>query len=316
LVVARAAFLPVASLASLHSHRFIRWRSRVCASIFTPDADCPFRVRGEFLDLSGARLYYYAAGTRGRGLPVVFIHGFPTSGHLWNEVIPLMPTGPRLVVLDLLGYGRSDRPLTRAVDANAHATRVLELFDQLRIERACVVAHGFGGGVAQALAIRFPSRVSHLCLVDSVGLDRWTSFTRPVTRPLLSLARVLPRELLIRTLRGDLSGGYSSPERAGRSIELYLRPFDCDEGRDTIAAHVAGMSASALADLATRLPGLSMATSIVWGQYDRAIPIAVGERLQRAIPASTLTVIPGARHFTPEDAPRPVADAVASLLRR
>jgi len=74
-------------------------------------------MRGEFLDLSGARLYYYAAGTRGAGVPVVFIHGFPTSSHLWNDVVPLMPQGHRLVVLDLLGFGRSDRPLTRPVDA-------------------------------------------------------------------------------------------------------------------------------------------------------------------------------------------------------
>ena len=50
-------------------------------------------MRGEFLDLSGARLYYYAAGTRGVGVPVVFVHGFPTSSHLWSEVVPLMPNG-------------------------------------------------------------------------------------------------------------------------------------------------------------------------------------------------------------------------------
>jgi haloalkane dehalogenase len=60
-------------------------------------------MRGEFVDLSGARLYYYAAGSRGSGEPVVFIHGFPTSSHLWADVIPLMPTGHRRVLLDLLG---------------------------------------------------------------------------------------------------------------------------------------------------------------------------------------------------------------------
>ena len=48
-------------------------------------------MRGEFLDLGGARLYYYAAGTRGAGDPVVFLHGFPTSSHLWRDVVPLVP---------------------------------------------------------------------------------------------------------------------------------------------------------------------------------------------------------------------------------
>jgi pimeloyl-ACP methyl ester carboxylesterase len=132
-------------------------------------------VRGEFLDLSGARLYYYAAGTRGAGVPAVFIHGFPTSSHLWNEVIPLIPPGHRLVVLDLLGYGRSDRPGPRRVDAQAHAERVVEVLDELRISRACIVGHGMGGGVAQLIATQFATRVSHLCLVNSVGFDRWPS---------------------------------------------------------------------------------------------------------------------------------------------
>src|ERR1700759_690888 len=94
-------------------------------------------MRGEFLDLSGARLYYYAAGTRGAGVPVVFLHGFATSGHLWADVVPLIPAGQRLVVLDLLGYGRSDRPETRDVDVRSHAERVIELMDELRIQRAC-----------------------------------------------------------------------------------------------------------------------------------------------------------------------------------
>ena len=116
-------------------------------------------MRGEFLDLSGARIYYYAAGTRGAGNPVVLIHGFPTSSHLWNDVVPLMPAGHRIVVVDLLGYGRSDRPHGRGVDVAAHAERIAALLDELHIDRACVVGHGMGGGVAQWLAVRHASRV-------------------------------------------------------------------------------------------------------------------------------------------------------------
>ncbi len=91
-------------------------------------------MRGEFLDLSGARLYYYAAGTRGAGVPVVFLHGFATSGHLWADVVPLMPAGHRLVVLDLLGYGRSTilkRPRVASKWTCDHTQeRVIELMDE------------------------------------------------------------------------------------------------------------------------------------------------------------------------------------------
>src|SRR4051794_31685580 len=130
-------------------------------------------MRGEFVEVDSARLYYYAAGTRGAGEPVVFLHGFPTSGHLWGDVVALMPAGHRIVVTDLLGYGRSDPPRAHALTLRAHASRVVGLLDALRIPSACIVGHGVGGGVAQALAVHWPARVSRLALVNSVAFGDW-----------------------------------------------------------------------------------------------------------------------------------------------
>ena len=190
------------------------------ARIFRPRCDPRPLMRGEFLDLSGARLYYYAAGTRGAGDPVVFMHGFPTSGHLWNDVVPLVPAGHRIVVLDLLGYGRSDRPLARAVDVRAHAERVVELLDELRIQRACIVGHGIGGGIAQSLAIRHAERVSSLCLVDSVAFDRWPTIEGRIARATLPVTRFFPPRLLLAILRRDLQRGYGDPDRAQRARSI------------------------------------------------------------------------------------------------
>jgi pimeloyl-ACP methyl ester carboxylesterase len=273
-------------------------------------------MRGEFLDLSGARLYYYAAGTRGAGVPVVFLHGFPTSSHLWHDVVPLMPPGHRIVVLDLLGFGRSDRPLDRPVDARAHANRLVALFDELRIERACIVGHAFGGGVAQAFAVEHPNRVSHLGLIDSAGFDVWPAMNRTLTRAALSMMQLLPSQALIGVLHTDLIRGFSDPERAGHAIDLYLRPFDCAEGRDSIAAHVKGISSPDNKTLASSLGTIAAPTSIVWGEGDRSVPASIGRRLAQAIPNATLDIIPGVRHFTPTEAPREIADAIQRLLRR
>lgn len=246
----------------------------------------------------------------------MFIHGFATSSHLWNDVIPLVPPGHRVVVLDLLGHGRSDRPTSHAVDASAHAERVLELLDELRIERACVVGHGMGGGVAQILASRFSPRVSHLCLVNSVAFEHWPTFAGLRGKALAPLAGVLPPSMLTRVLRADLSLGYGDRERAGHSIDLYVRPFDCPEGRDAIAAHIKGLSSMNATPRAPELSAITAPTAIIVGQHDRAIPTSVGRRLQQAIHASTLDIIPGARHFTPEESPRPIADVIQRLLNR
>lgn len=273
-------------------------------------------MRGEFLDLSGARLYYYAAGTRGSGNPVVFLHGFPTSGHLWSDVVPLMPAGHRLVVVDQLGYGRSDRPLRRAVDVRAHAERVVALLDELRVERACLVGHGIGGGIAQSVAARHASRVSHLCLVNSVAFNHWPTIEAKLARLSLPLTRFLPPEILLAVLRRDLRRGYSDPTRAEHSLDHYLRPFANSDGRTALVAHIRALTTDETRALGEQLADIRVPTSVVWGQHDRAIPLWIGKRLQQSIPGATLDVIPGVRHFTPEEAPRQIADAVARLLLR
>jgi pimeloyl-ACP methyl ester carboxylesterase len=273
-------------------------------------------MRGEFLDLSGARLYYYAAGTRGAGVPVVFLHGFPTSSHLWNDVVPLMPSGHRLVLPDLLGYGRSDRPGNRRVDVRGHAERIIELFDELRIARACVVGHGLGGGVAQSIAIRYPHRVSHLCLIDSVAFDRWPTLEARIARAALPIARLLPSAVFMAVLRRDLERGYADPLRAAHSIEQYLRVFAGPDGRDALTAHLRALNNRETIKLGRQLGKISAPTSIVWGQHDRTVPVSAGERLRAAIAGATLEVLSDGRHFTPEEAPRQIADAIAALLRR
>jgi len=273
-------------------------------------------VRGEFIDLDGARLYYYAAGTRGVGEPVIFLHGFPTSGHLWTDVIPLMPAGHRLVVLDLLGYGRSDPPNGRPLTLRAHAARVVALMDALGIARACVVGHELGGGVAQAMAIDAPSRVSRLALVDSVGFSGWPSRDVRFARALLRITRRVAPNWLLGVLRADLERGYEDSHRAVHSIARFIRPFATEEGRNAFMQHLRALDAGETRALAERLGEIAIPTAVIWGAHDSFLSVKLGRRLAAAIPDATLTIVPGARHFVPEDAPRPLTDAIAALLAR
>jgi pimeloyl-ACP methyl ester carboxylesterase len=273
-------------------------------------------MRGEFVDLGGVRLYYYAAGSRGAGEPVVFVHGFPTSGHLWNDVVPLVPTGHRVVVVDLLGYGRSDRPLGRPVSIRGHADRMIELLDNLGINYACVVGHDIGGGIAQSMAVRYPQRVSRLLLVNSVAFAEWPTRDVKLARAMLPLTRHLPATWLLSILRTDLLRGYQDHDRGARSIELYVRPFASMEGRDAFMEHLLALDSSETAALAPRLKDLVAKTAIVWGRQDPFLPLALATRLQQAIPGATLDVVPNGSHFTPEDAPARIGDAIAALLSR
>ena len=273
-------------------------------------------MRGEFLDLHGARLYYYAAGTRGSGEPIVLLHGFPASGHLWAEVVPLLPAGHRVVVLDLLGYGRSDRPAGRGVDILAHARRVVQVLDELHIPRACLVGHGIGGGIAQSIAVREPQRVSHLALVDSVAFGTWPTIEARLARAVLPFAQLFPPDALVTLLRWDVLRGYTDPRGAAHSLDLYLRPFGGDDGRAALIEHVRALTSEHTQDIGRHLNGVSAPTAIIWGENDPVVPVEIARRLQTAISGATLDVLPAMRHFTPEEAPGLVADAIGRLLSR
>lgn len=273
-------------------------------------------MRGEFVDVGGARLYYYAAGSRGAGEPVVFLHGFPTTSHLWGDVVSHMPAGHRLVVLDLLGYGRSDRPGGRDLSVRGHAERVIALLDALGINYACIVGHDLGGGIAQAMAVRWPTRVSRLCLVNSVGFDEWPAREVRLARAMLPLTRHLPPTWILSVVRGDLLRGYGDAARGARSAERYVKTFASPEGRAALVEHLAALDSDDTMEMAARLRAIAAPTAVVWGAGDPFLPLSLGRRLHAAIPGSTLHLLPEARHFAPEEAPEKVAQIIGELLAR
>jgi pimeloyl-ACP methyl ester carboxylesterase len=273
-------------------------------------------VRGEFVEAGGARLYTFAAGTRGGGEPVVLLHGFPTSSLLWARVAGFLPEGHRVLLVDLLGYGRSDRPGGRPLTLRAHAERVVELLDAFGINYACVVGHDVGAGIAQQLAVRWPQRVARLGLVSAVAYDGWPVRELRLARAMLPLTRHLPPTFLLSLLRKELLRGYAEPGAGLRSVARYVRPFGTPEGRDALVEHLLALDAAETQALAPRLKELVMPTAVVTGAHDPFLPPAVAERLAGDIPDATLEVIADGRHFLPEEHPRAVADAITRLLAR
>ena len=273
-------------------------------------------MRGEFVDVGDARLYYYAAGTRGAGEPIVLLHGFPTSSHLWKHVVPLLPDGHRIVVVDLLGFGRSDRPAGRPMSLRQHAERVIALLDALGINYACVVGHDVGGGVAEMLAVRWPARVSRLALVNSIAYDEWPVREVKLARAMLPLTRHLPPTWLLSFLRTELLRGYSDHELGAHSIERYVKPFATVEGRDAFMEHLLALDPAETAALAPRLKDLVQPTAVLAGAHDPFLPTSLAERLAQDIPGATLDVLVDARHFCPEESPEQVSACITRLLDR
>jgi pimeloyl-ACP methyl ester carboxylesterase len=273
------------------------------------------RMRGEFVDVGGARLYYYAAGSRGAGDPVILIHGFPTSSRLWHAVIRDFLPGHRLVVVDLPGFGRSDPP-AGAADCGAHADAIRALMDNLGIPHAVIVGHGLGGGVAQALAVRWPERVSALALVSSAAFGVRPRGMARMARSLGPLARHAPPTLLAGLVHGSVRRGFIDPDRSRLTLDTCLRNFTTRTGRDALAGHLRALGHCDTTEWSARLGEVRAPTAIIWGAEDPFYPPSLGERLQQAVPGATFDVLPGAAHYVPEDSPDALRRAIELLITR
>ena len=119
------------------------------------------------VDVGGIGIEYEVTG---EGRPVVLLHGFPDSGRLWRNQVPaLAQAGFKVIVPDLRGYGRSDKPAeVEAYAMAALAGDVAAVLSDAGASRAHVVGHDWGAAVAWALAAFAPDHVDHLAVL-SVG---------------------------------------------------------------------------------------------------------------------------------------------------
>lgn len=106
----------------------------------------------------------------GQGRPVLLLHGFPDSGRLWRHQVPaLTEAGFRVIVPDLRGFGRSDKPpAVEAYSVGALVGDVIGVLADAGLDKAHVVGHDWGAALAWVLASIAPDRVDHL-VVLSVG---------------------------------------------------------------------------------------------------------------------------------------------------
>ena len=119
------------------------------------------------VDVDGVGIEYEVTG---EGPPVMLLHGFPDSGRLWRHQVPaLAEAGFKVIVPDLRGYGRSDKPPeVAAYTMDLLVGDVLAVMAAAGAERAHVVGHDWGAGLAWAIASVAAERVDHLVAL-SVG---------------------------------------------------------------------------------------------------------------------------------------------------
>src|SRR3954466_1619537 len=123
------------------------------------------------VELHGHRVIYRVAGS---GPPVVLIHGMVNSSRHWEEVALRLADRYTVIAPDLIGHGDS-AAVRGDYSIGAHAASIRDLLAVIGIDRATIVGHSLGGGVAMQFFYQFPQRVERLALVSSGGLGHEVS---------------------------------------------------------------------------------------------------------------------------------------------
>jgi len=269
--------------------------------------------------LHGHRVIYHMAGS---GPPVVLIHGMVNSSRHWREVAMALADRYTVIAPDLIGHGDSATP-RGDYSLGAHAASIRDLLAVLGIERATIVGHSLGGGVAMQFFYQFPQRTERLVLVSSGGLGREVSpLLRSATLPGVSALLALAAHP--RLLSGLRRSGDRLRERGSRqgvylqAIARALRPLE-QPGARTAFLHTLRAVIDARGQRVSATDRLylldGMPTLIVWGERDQTIPLAHGLAAHRAAPGSHFQTLPRAAHFPHLEDSAGLADALGEFLQ-
>ena len=270
-------------------------------------------IRSEFAVLDGLRVHYLTAGD---GDPVLLLHGWPTSSHLWRNVIPHLSGSRRVFALDLPGFGRSDKPADASYSFRFYE-RVLEAFcAELGIARTALAVHDLGGPIGLYWAVRNPQRISSLALLNT--------FVYPEVSSAVKLFVLATRTPLLRDWLASPSGIAAAlrlgVERRERLTPEVLAPYQepCREraARRALLAAGHGLHPDGLREIAEKLPRFEVPVRIVYGENDRILPdiARTMARVARDLPQARVTALRGCGHFVQEDAPTAVGRALRDGL--
>ena len=259
---------------------------------------------------SGGELAYTDVG---EGPPVVLIHGFPQSSFVWRDLGPLLSSRFRVIIPDMLGSGDSEKPAGEPLGLVAQAGYIRELLDTIDVERFAVIGHSVGGGVAQLLALDH-SGVDAMVLMSSTAFDAWPTV---LTREIQRTPPEQEVELFVQSgIRASFRLGMSDPDRITPAQVLeYLRPWSGPDGVEAFFRFARAMDGRGLIGRESDLAALEIPVLLFWGEDDVYYPPAVGERLNEAIPTSTLGLLPGCGHFLVEDAIETIGPMIYEYLR-
>ena len=271
------------------------------------------------ITIHGHRRAFRMAGS---GPTLLLLHGVGCDSGTWLPLMPELVDRFTVIAPDLLGHGDSDKP-RGDYSLGGYANGMRDLLTLLGVDRATVVGHSFGGGIAMQFAYQFPERTERVVLIGSGGLGPEVSIviralTSPVTSAVLSVAGLRPLRPFVGGALNALSRSRLPHTRDLAEVADIYRHMLCDAQGRFAVRHVTSSVVDwrgqivTLADRAylTQL----MPMCVIWGEADDIIPVAHAYAAQVYAPDADVHVIPRSGHFPHKEHPEQVAEILTEFI--
>ncbi|MEU8900969.1 haloalkane dehalogenase [Nocardia sp. NPDC048505] len=281
-------------------------------------------MKHETVDVLDAFISYSDTGTG--SVPVVFLHGNPTSSYLWRNVIPHVSDRTRALAPDLIGMGASGKPDSRYRFVD-HARYLDAWFDALDLEQVILVGHDWGGALGMDWAARHPGRVRGLAVLETFLRPGKSSDMPPQARELFAKYRGPEGERMV--LEENMFLEFNLPAQVTNlsqaDHDVYRAPYPTPASRRPLLAWprelpLDGEPADVVAIIenygrylagAHEFPKLIMAL-----ENGQGVPAAAVDWAARTFANAEKVMIPPAKHHAPEDRPHEIGAAVAAWIDR
>lgn len=263
-------------------------------------------LKARSVSIGDFRLRYVRAGA---GTPVVLLHGYGESMLSWQGVFDRLARDADVTALDLPGFGLSSKPAS-GYTADSLATVVFASLDRLHLRRVVLVGHSLGGVVATAMAVRDPSRVLGLALVDPALVSPWALAEASDSSRTGTTVRRLIAEYEL--LRGRFSGVHDRNWMAEDSVAAAYQPSSDPAYAIALTAVLREFDFAFLTPEGARR--LAMPVKLIWGALDPVIPVQTGYALAARLPNATLEVLPRTWHRPQTERPTEVARILSAFV--
>jgi pimeloyl-ACP methyl ester carboxylesterase len=258
---------------------------------------------------------------RGEGEPLLFAHGLLVNNRLWDPLVPHLSRDHRMIQPDL-PLGSHKLPMEEDADLSppAIARLLVELMDELGLERVTLVGNDSGGAVSQLLAAANPERVGRLILTNS---DMYSEFPPKLFAYFKPMARipgafpVVAQTLRIKPLRRTPTayGLLTKSRLDGELMDDWLRGVTTSaEIRRDAKKFILGSSPRLTEQAARDLAGFRPPTLFAWAPEDRLFKVENAERLAPTMADARIVRIPDARTFVPIDQPERLSREIREFV--